>query len=191
MMRGHRVLPLLFLTACSSASRSTVPAAEVAPSPEAPRAPEPPTEPPTVESAEVAEAAPEAAECASTFDCTIVRDACYRPYGVPLTRTEVPAAPDVCPPATYAPVEPLCRDSRCEAVAAYRPDLRACQADRECVVIDTPCGDWFAVRRGHQAAARQQLGADIEAFGCPIGGRGPRPRPRPACLADVCVTRAP
>jgi hypothetical protein len=128
------------------------------------------------------------AECASATDCTIVRDACGRPYGRPLTNPMAPPAPQLCPPVNYAVTEPICDAGRCDAASASTPRLRGCSLDADCVTMEWVCGGWWAVASAQRSAAQQHVNQVARARSC--RAQTPSVAPPPACLGGICVVRA-
>lgn len=130
---------------------------------------------------------PAGVDCASHHECTILRDACGAPHARPLGRTDVPPAPDPCPPADYALVEPSCDMGRCALRVVEQPEWRACQASSECILVPWACGGWWAVMRAH----RREAEAHVRTIGSnrACGAPAPAPRPTVECVANVCITR--
>ena len=127
------------------------------------------------------------AECYHATECTLVRDRCGQLLGRPLRDAATPPAPQECPPASQTPFEPLCHAGRCEVRLASSPELRGCSQDSDCVAMEWVCGDWWAVNRSQQDAARQRVVEVARTRAC--AAQGATPPPPAACLQNICVVR--
>jgi hypothetical protein len=128
-------------------------------------------------------------ECASSFDCTLVKDDCGRIHGAPLARPAAPHGGGPCARARQARVRPACDAGACVAEPIEDPDWTTCATTADCTTAPWPCSPPIAIARTHLAEASAAARRLSTTRAC----RAPAttPTPRVECLMTACVARAP
>ncbi len=108
-------------------------------------------------------AAPSAPACVTALDCHLVHNRCGEPFARPLGDTDIPPAPDICPPVEYALQDLQCDDG-CRLRDVRDREFRACASSDDCVALTGLCGRPAAVavtQRAAYEAKRDELAARV------------------------------